>query len=65
MVRFTVQLFGVTVFALGLIWFVGSGEAQQSDPKEPVLWADTSTSTWKRRPTRPPSRAAARTATPS
>ncbi|HOD67140.1 MAG TPA: S41 family peptidase [candidate division Zixibacteria bacterium] len=41
MVRFTVQLFGVTVFALGLIWFVGSGEAQQSDPKEPVLWADT------------------------
>ncbi len=43
MVRFTVQLFGITVFALGLIWFAGSGEAvQQSSAKaEPVLWADT------------------------
>ncbi len=42
MVRFTVQLLGITVFALALIWFVGSGEATQTtNPKEPVLWADT------------------------
>jgi len=42
MLRYTVQLFGVTVFALGLIWFVGSGEANQiENSTEPVLWADT------------------------
>jgi carboxyl-terminal processing protease len=42
MVRYTVQLFGITVFALGLIWFVGSGEAVQTTADvEPVLWADT------------------------
>ena len=43
MVRFTVQLFGITIFALGLIWFAGSGEAvqQSSANAEPVLWADT------------------------
>jgi carboxyl-terminal processing protease len=43
MVRFTVQLFGITLFALGLIWFAGSGEAvqQSSANAEPVLWADT------------------------
>ncbi len=42
MVRYTVQLFGITVFAMALIWFVGSGEANQVDAaKEPVLWADT------------------------
>ena len=37
------HLFGITLFALGLIWFAGSGEAvQQSSAKaEPVLWADT------------------------
>ncbi len=42
MVRYTVQLVGITVFALALIWFVGSGEAvQTSASAEPVLWADT------------------------
>jgi carboxyl-terminal processing protease len=42
MLRYTVQLFGITVFAMALIWFVGSGEANQVDAaKEPVLWADT------------------------
>ncbi len=42
MFRYTVQLFGITVFALALIWYVGSGEASQSAATdEPVLWADT------------------------
>lgn len=42
MLRYTVQLFGITVFALATIWFVGSGEAvQTSGLEEPVLWADT------------------------
>lgn len=43
MVRYTAQLFGITVFALALIWFVGTGEAEQtsSSKLEPVLWADT------------------------
>lgn len=42
MARYTVQLFGLTVFALALIWFVGSGEAiQTSGDPEPVFWADT------------------------
>jgi carboxyl-terminal processing protease len=42
MLRYTVQLFGLTVFALALIWFAGPGDAQQNSPKaEPVLWADT------------------------
>ena len=43
MIRYTVQLFGITVFAIALIWFVGSGEAVQTSTAqaEPVLWADT------------------------
>ena len=42
MFRYTVQLFGITVFALSLIWFVGIGEAVQNTASaEPVLWADT------------------------
>ena len=42
MLRYTVQLFGITVFALALIWFVGEGEASQTlAESEPVLWADT------------------------
>ena len=42
MARYTVQLFGITLFALATIWFVGSGEAvQNSGSDEPVLWADT------------------------
>lgn len=45
MLRYAVQLFGVTVFALGMIWFAGDGEAlqlaQAQEAKEPVLWADT------------------------
>ena len=42
MFRYTVQLFGVTIFALALIWFVGIGEAVQNTASaEPVLWADT------------------------
>ncbi len=42
MLRYTVQLFGITVFAMALIWFVGSGEANQVDAaKEAPIWADT------------------------
>jgi len=42
MVRFTVQLFGITVFALAMIWMVGSGEAvQNGQAVPPVLYADT------------------------
>ncbi|MEW6412133.1 MAG: S41 family peptidase [Candidatus Zixiibacteriota bacterium] len=43
MVRYSLQLFGITVFALALIWVVGSGEAVQTSKvnAEPVLWADT------------------------
>lgn len=43
MYRFTAQLFGVTVFALGLIWFADPGDASQltAGQLEPVLWADT------------------------
>jgi carboxyl-terminal processing protease len=43
MYRFTVQLFGITLFALALIWFADPGDASQitSDRPEPVLWADT------------------------
>jgi len=42
MARYTMQLFGITIFALALIWFTGSGEAiQSSHNNEPVLWADT------------------------
>ncbi len=42
MLRYSVQLFGITVFALATIWFVGSGEAVQTPQStEPVLWADT------------------------
>ncbi|MBD3257898.1 PDZ domain-containing protein, partial [candidate division GN15 bacterium] len=43
MLRYSVQLFGITVFALALIWFAGPGDASQlsSEEVEPVLWADT------------------------
>ncbi len=42
MFRYTLQLFAVTVFALGLIWFAGTGEATQNVASaEPILWADT------------------------
>ena len=42
MVRFSIQLFGITVFAIAMIWVVGSGEAVQSNASsEPVYWADT------------------------
>lgn len=43
MVRYTLQLFGITVLALAIIWKVGTGEAVQSSSldNEPVLWADT------------------------
>ncbi|MFQ5498614.1 MAG: S41 family peptidase [Candidatus Zixiibacteriota bacterium] len=42
MARFSVQLFGITVFSMALIWFVGSGEAvQNAGDDDPVLWADT------------------------
>ncbi|MEA2031634.1 MAG: S41 family peptidase [candidate division Zixibacteria bacterium] len=42
MVRFSIQLFGLTVFALAMIWFAGSGEAYQSQQDiEPILLADT------------------------
>lgn len=43
MVRYTAQLFGVTLFALALIWFAAPGDAVQSSDlnREAVLWADT------------------------
>ncbi|MFZ5980841.1 MAG: S41 family peptidase [Candidatus Zixiibacteriota bacterium] len=42
MLRYAVQLFGITIFAMALIWFAGPGEAvQSSDNIEPILWADT------------------------
>ncbi|MBU0982584.1 MAG: S41 family peptidase [candidate division Zixibacteria bacterium] len=42
MLRYTVQLFGLTVFALALIWFAGPGDAAQTNAAaEGVLWADT------------------------
>ena len=42
MIRYSVQLFGVTLFALALIWFAGPGDASQtSNAPEAVLWADT------------------------
>jgi len=43
MYRFAVQLFGITVFALALIWLADPGDASQmsSERPEPVLWADT------------------------
>lgn len=43
MTKFTTQLFGITLFALVLIWFAAPGDADQlNSPSEPVLWADTS-----------------------
>ena len=44
MVRYSVQLVSLTIFALALIWFAGSGEAFQGEdtPKiNPILLADT------------------------
>lgn len=42
MVRFSIQVFGITVFALAMIWMVGSGEAVQNNQAgEPIFWADT------------------------
>ncbi len=43
MYRFSAQLFGVTIFALALIWFADPGDASQinAEQPEPVLWADT------------------------
>ena len=42
MIRFSVQLFGLTVFAIALIWMVGTGEAvQTASASNEVLWADT------------------------
>ncbi|MDH3890070.1 MAG: S41 family peptidase [candidate division Zixibacteria bacterium] len=42
MIRYSVILFGITVFALVAIWQIGSIEASQSSNDESVLWADTS-----------------------
>ncbi len=43
MLRYTVHLFGITVFAIALIWFAGPGDASQLAVADtgPVLWADT------------------------
>lgn len=43
MFRYTAQLFGVTLFALALIWFAAPGDAVQSSDlsNQSVLWADT------------------------
>ncbi|HOP08160.1 MAG TPA: S41 family peptidase [candidate division Zixibacteria bacterium] len=38
MIRYTVQLFGITIFALAMIWHFGSGEAANRDNQ---IWADT------------------------
>jgi len=42
MLRYSVQLFGITLFALAMIWFAGPGDAAQTvDRPESILWADT------------------------
>jgi len=44
MVRYSVQLFSLTIFALAMIWFAGSGEAFQGEDSpmiEPIMLADT------------------------
>lgn len=43
MFRFSLQLFGLALFALAMIWFAGPGDASQidGDQPQPVLWADT------------------------
>ncbi len=44
MVRYSVQLFSLTIFAMALIWFAGSGEAYQgvdASEAEPIYLADT------------------------
>jgi carboxyl-terminal processing protease len=43
MSRYIIHLFGITVFALALIWFAGPGDASQlaAEDLKPVLWADT------------------------
>ncbi len=42
MIRYSVLLFGVTVFALATIWKIGSTEASPANNDPSVLWADTS-----------------------
>jgi carboxyl-terminal processing protease len=42
MIRYTVQLFGVTVFALALIWFAAPGDAvQNTETPQGTLWSKT------------------------
>lgn len=43
MYRYSVQIFGLTLFALALIWSAGPGDASQlaTDGSDAVLWADT------------------------
>lgn len=42
MFRFTAKLFGVTVLALGLVWFASPGDAVQTSGNDSsILWADT------------------------
>lgn len=43
MVRYALQLFGITVFALGLIWYAGPGDASQTVPQleSALVLADT------------------------
>jgi len=43
MSRFSIQIFGLALFALAMIWFAGPGDASQIDGErpQPVLWADT------------------------
>ena len=41
MIRYTVLLVGVTVFAIAFIAEIGSLEAEQVSATEPVMWADT------------------------
>ncbi|MCK4460251.1 MAG: S41 family peptidase, partial [candidate division Zixibacteria bacterium] len=41
MIRYTVLLVGVTVFAIAFIAEIGSLEAEQVTTTEPVMWADT------------------------
>jgi len=42
MIRYSLLVFGLTVFCVALIWQMGEGEAAQLTDDNPVLWADTS-----------------------
>ncbi len=42
MLRYTLQLFGLTIFAIAVLWQVSPGDARQAEAADSnVLWADT------------------------